>query len=72
MYKLFTGTDKQTGDTVLFSISRLTTNSSIPINSQNGDYQKFKKHMEEGKELQDADGVTLTAEQVQELLATLP
>jgi hypothetical protein len=49
-YKLF----NFLGKTV--SITRLSDGASIPLNSDNTDYQTFKKDLADGAELQDADG----------------
>ena len=38
----------------------------------NTDFQQFKSDIASGAELQDAEGNVMTAEQVQEFLATLP
>ena len=38
----------------------------------NTDYQAFKKAVNEGADLQDADGNLMTAEQAKEYVATLP
>jgi hypothetical protein len=47
--------------------------TSIPFNLDNTDYQRFKKEISEGKaELQDAEGNTMTTEEVAEFVATLP
>ncbi len=53
-------------------IKRLADNAFIPFDPANTDYQRFKLDLTEGAELQDADGVVMTAEQVQAFLATLP
>ena len=46
--------------------------TSFALDPANTDYQQFKLDLAEGAELQDADGVVMTAEQVQAFLATLP
>ncbi len=61
MYKLH----EQTG--VMFETS------FIPFDPANNDYVRFKKEISGGKaELQDAEGNTMTAEEVAEFIATLP
>jgi hypothetical protein len=61
MYKLH----EQTG--VMFETS------FIPFDPANNDYTRFKKEINEGEaELQDAEGNTMTAEEVAEFIATLP
>lgn len=46
--------------------------SSIPVNLENIDYINFKKEVNDGTELQDADGNTMTAEEAKQFIATLP
>jgi hypothetical protein len=46
--------------------------TSIPFNLDNTDYQRFKKEILNGAELQDAEGNTMTTEEVAEFVATLP
>ncbi len=46
--------------------------TSIPFNLDNTDYQRFKKEVLDGAELQDAEGNTMTTEEVEEFVATLP
>lgn len=53
-------------------IQRLSDGAYIPFDPANTDYAKFKLDIANGVELQDADGNVMTAEQVQEFLATLP
>ena len=46
---------------------------SIPIDPANTDYTNFKKEIaEETAELQDADGNTMSPEEIAEFLTTLP
>ena len=54
------------------TVIMITENLFIPFDPANTDYQRFKLDIEEGKELQDADGNVMTPEQVQEFLETLP
>jgi hypothetical protein len=44
----------------------------IPVDPDNTDYQKFKKDVLAGAELQDAEGVVMTQEQATEFINTLP
>ncbi len=57
---------------VATNIKRLSDNAFIPFDQANSDYQRFKQDIADGAELQDADGVVMTAEQVQAFLETLP
>jgi hypothetical protein len=45
---------------------------SIPFDPANTDYAEFKKAVTTGAELQDADGVKMTAKAVKAFIATLP
>ena len=53
-------------------VKRLTDNAFIPFAVDNTDYQKFKKDIESGVELQDPDGNIMTPEEVSDFLKTLP
>jgi len=53
------------------SVGRLADNAFVPFDVQNTDFVRFKQDIADGAELQDADGVVMTAEQVQEFLANL-
>jgi len=54
-------------------IVRLLDYASIPFEVANNDYINFKKEInEESAQLQDADGVTMTAAEAKEFVATLP
>jgi hypothetical protein len=44
----------------------------IPFDPANTDYQKFKKDVLAGAELQDADGNVMTPEEAKAYVATLP
>jgi hypothetical protein len=44
----------------------------IPFDPANTDYQRFKQDIADGAELQDADGVVMTPEQVAAFVADLP
>ena len=67
MYKLYK--DSHTG---YEAVIRTSDNAYIPINSDNTDYQTFKKEVLAGAELQDADGNVMTQEQADEFIASLP
>jgi hypothetical protein len=43
----------------------------IPKDPANTDYAKFKKDLADGAELQDSEGVVMTAEQVNQFIETL-
>jgi hypothetical protein len=45
---------------------------SIPLESDNTDYQAFKKEVLAGAELQDADGNVMTQEQADDFIKELP
>jgi uncharacterized protein (DUF342 family) len=51
----------------------LETNTTIPFDPANTDYQTFKKEINADEaQLEDADGNLMTAEQAKEYVATLP
>ena len=54
------------------SVIRLYDNANIPFDPANTDYQKFKKDVLEGAELQDADGNVMTPEAALAFIETLP
>jgi len=54
------------------AIIRTTDGATIPFDPANTDYAEFKKAIAEGAELQDADGVKMTAKAVKAFIATLP
>jgi hypothetical protein len=66
MYKLYQGAIQQQ------FVIRLTDNAFIPLSPDNTDYAQFKKAVADGAELQDADGVKMTAKAVKAFIATLP
>ena len=53
-------------------VVRLSDIANIPLSPDNTDHQQFKQGIAEGAELQDADGVVMTPEQVAEFMADLP
>ena len=53
-------------------VKRLFDSAVLPFDPANTDYAQFKLDITNGSELQDADGAVMTAEQVQDFLATLP
>jgi hypothetical protein len=57
---------------VLIGVCRLSDNAGIPLDPANADYAEFKKEVTEGAELQDADGVKMTAKAAKAFIATLP
>jgi hypothetical protein len=70
MYKLVKCSPTEIDRTCIF---RIIDSMSIPFNLSNSDYVRFKKEINEGKaELQDAEGNTMTTEEVEEFVATLP
>ena len=53
-------------------VVRLSDTAFIPFDPANTDHQKFKLDITNGAELQDADGVVMSPEQVAEFMADLP
>ena len=77
MYKLY----KEENSNYIHTVVRTTDKAFIPFAPDNTDYANFKRHLrgldENGNsitpaELQDADGNTMSPEEVAEFLATLP
>lgn len=68
MYKL--NASKFTGEIV--NVLRLSDNAFIPFDPANTDYQNFKAAVLAGAELQDADGVTMSAADAKAYVKTLP
>ena len=66
MYKL------QTLEGRTIAILRLSDMASIPLNPANTDYQTFKQNLANGVALSDAEGTTMTADQIKTFLETLP
>jgi hypothetical protein len=54
------------------TVQRLSDGACIPMNEANTDYANFKKEVLAGAELKDADGNTMTTEEANEFIATLP
>ena len=63
--------DMITGEYIEF-VNRIANNTVIPFDPANTDYVQFKTDIANGAELQDADGVVMTPEQVQAFMETLP
>jgi hypothetical protein len=53
-------------------VFRDVDNTSIPFNSDNTDYTRFKKEVLAGAELQDSDGNVMTQEQADDFIKELP
>jgi len=64
--------DQISGAVITSAITRLSDMSCIPFSLDNTDYQRFKQDIADGAELQDADGVVMSPEQVAEFMETLP
>ena len=56
---------------VVLSVNR-SDGWAIPLAPDNTDYAEFKKAVTAGAELQDADGVKMTAKATKAFIATLP
>jgi len=67
MYKLYKNLDSE-----IIGVYRLFDSAAIPFAPDNTDYTEFKKAVTAGAELQDADGVKMTAKAVKAFIATLP
>jgi len=46
-------------------------NLGVPFDNANSDFTQFKKDLADGAELQDSEGVVMTAEQVNQFIETL-
>ena len=57
---------------VLIGVCRLSDNAGIPLDPANTDYAEFKKAVTDGVELQDAEGNTMTSQNAQAFITTLP
>lgn len=54
-------------------IRRVDANAFIPFDPANTDYQQFKQAInDDTAQLEDADGVVMTAEEAKAFVATLP
>lgn len=53
-------------------VLRLADASFIPFDPENSDYNKFKKDVIEGAELQNADGVPMTPDEAMAFISNLP
>lgn len=68
MYKLIKSV--MTGN--VDSVQRLSDNAFIPFDPANTDYQQFKQAInDDTTQLEDADGVLMTAEEAKAFVATL-
>jgi len=56
----------------IWAVRRIADNAWIPFDPANTDYQAFKADLAKGVELQDAEGITMTTEQIQTFVGTLP
>jgi hypothetical protein len=65
-YKLQNGIHEET-----ISVLQIESGKSIPFDPANTDYANFKKDLADGAELQDSEGVVMTAEQVNQFIETL-
>ena len=55
------------------SVQRLSDNAFIPFDPANTDYANFKKEiLADEAQLQDAEGVTMSASEAKEYISTLP
>ena len=64
MYKLILGSN---------TVQRLSDNAFIPFDPDNTDYQQFKQAInDDTAQLEDADGVLMTAKAAKAFVATLP
>ena len=68
MYKQYKNLD---GSACLNAIIRTQDNACIPFDPANTDYANFKKEVLEGAELQDADGVVMSADAAKEFVNSL-
>jgi hypothetical protein len=69
MYKLNKNFDNKINSV---STKQESADLCIPFAPDNTDYAEFKKAVADGAELQDADGVKMTAKAVKAFIATLP
>jgi hypothetical protein len=69
MYKQYKDLDGSVNEN---AIIRTTDNACIPFDNQNTDFANFKKDLADGAELQDAEGNTMTTEQINEFIKELP
>ena len=68
MYKIINGFDGTPN-----CIKRLSDSAFIPFDPANSDYQQFKTQvLADEAQLEDADGVLMTAEDAKAFVATLP
>ena len=69
MYKLLSP-NKFTNETS--AVYRLTDKASIPFDPDNTDYQQFKKDIQNGVVLNDAEGNPITGSALTTFMETLP
>ena len=67
MYKILNDKDGN-----IACLQRLFDTACIPFDPANTDYTQFKKDLQDGVELQDAEGQVMTKEQVEEFMRSLP
>lgn len=72
MYQLINIVDQYTGIITDIVIYKIETNSFIPKDPANTDYQQFKIQVADGVPLKDPEGNVMTQEQVDEFLRTIP
>jgi hypothetical protein len=68
MYKL---TKPIPPNTDTFCVLRTADGACIPFDPANTDYQRFKKDVNEGAELQDAEGNAMTEQQTKDFVKEL-
>jgi hypothetical protein len=69
MYKQIKFSPTQIDSSCIF---RIADGASIPFDPNNTDYQNFKKDVNEGAELQDAEGNVMTEQQAKDFVKELP
>ena len=60
------------GSTIISIVVRLNDFGAIPFAPDNTDYQQFKKDIQNGVQLNDAEGNPITGSALTTFLATLP
>jgi len=64
--------DGITNEVCPFRVFRTTTNTTIPFHPDNTDYQQFKKDIQNGVQLNDAEGNPITGSALTTFMETLP